>query len=96
VLITAGLHPGLPVMLLILLCSGLCDSYQVGANASFVAAVPDHQRGQAFGLAVAGMNLGQGTVMVAAGAAAQRFGPFAVITAAGAAGAVAAAWVTLS
>jgi hypothetical protein len=34
--------------------------------------------------------------MVAAGAAAQRFGPFAVITAAGAAGAVAAAWVTLS
>jgi len=96
VLITAGLRPGLPVMLLILLCSGLCDSYQVGANASFVAAVPDHQRGQAFGLAVAGMNLGQGAVMVAAGAAAQRFGPFAVIAAAGAAGAVAAAWVTLS
>jgi len=27
VLITAGLRPGLPVMLLILLCSGLCDSY---------------------------------------------------------------------
>ena len=96
VLITAGLRPGLPVMLLILLCSGLCDSYQVGANASFVAAVPDHQRGQSFGLAVAGMNLGQGAVMVAAGAAAQRFGPFAVIAAAGAAGAVAAAWVTLS
>ena len=96
VLITAGLRPGLPLMLLILLCSGLCDSYQVGANASFVAAVPDHQRGQAFGLAVAGMNLGQGAVMVAAGAAAQRFGPVAVIAAAGAAGAVAAAWVTLS
>ena len=96
VLITAGLRPGLPVVLMILLCSGLCDSYQVGANASFVAAVPDHQRGQAFGLAVAGMNLGQGAAMIAAGAAAQRFGPFAVIAAVGAAGAVTAAWVTLS
>jgi hypothetical protein len=33
--------------------------------------------------------------MIAAGAAAQRFGPFPVIAAAGAAGAVTAAWVTL-
>ena len=46
---------------------GLCDSYQVGANAAFVAAVPDDRRSQAFGLAIAGMQLGQGPAMILAG-----------------------------
>ncbi len=96
VLIATALRPGLPVVLVILLVSGLFDCFQVPANAAFVAAVPDQQRGQAFGLAVAGMNLGQGTAMILAGAAAQRFGPAAVIAAAGAAGAIATAMITLA
>jgi predicted MFS family arabinose efflux permease len=96
ILITIALRPGLPVVLVILVASGLCDSYQVSANAAFVAAVPDQRRGQAFGLAVAGMNLGQGTAMILAGAAAQRFAPTAVIAVAGAAGAAAAALIALT
>ena len=96
VLITVAGRPSLPVLLVILLASGLCDSYQVSANAAFVAAVPGERRGQAFGLAVAGMNLGQGAAMILAGAAAQLLGPTAVIAAAGAAGAIAAASIALT
>ena len=96
VLITVVLRPGLPVVLVILLVSGLCDCFQVPANAAFVAAVPDQQRGQAFGLAVAGMNLGQGTAMILAGAAAQRLGSTAVIAAAGAAGAIVTVLIALT
>jgi len=96
VLITVALRPVLPVVLVILLVSGLCDCFQVAANASFVTAVPDQQRGQAFGLAVAGMNLGQGTAMILAGAAAQTFGPATVIAGAGAAGTIAAAMIALA
>jgi hypothetical protein len=72
-----------------LLASGLCDSYQVGANAAFVAAVPDERRGQAFGLAIAGMQLGQGAAMVLAGAVASHAGPWLAVTVAGAVGAAA-------
>lgn len=96
ILIAVAARPGLPVILAILLASGLCDSFQVSANAAFVAAVPDQRRGQAFGLAVAGMNLGQGVAMILAGAAAQRFAPTAVIAVAGAAGAAAAALISLT
>jgi hypothetical protein len=58
VLTAAAPQPGLPGILVILLVSGLCDSHQVHANAAFVAAVPDSQRGQAFGLALGGMQVG--------------------------------------
>ena len=37
-------------------------------------ALPDSMRGQAFGLALGGMQLGQGAAMVIAGALAQRLG----------------------
>ena len=81
---------------MILLASGLCDSYQVGANAAFVAAVPDERRGQAFGLAIAGMQLGQGAAMLLAGAIASHAGPWWVITAAGGVGAAASLLIALS
>ena len=67
-----ALRPGRPGILAILVVSGICDSYQVQANASFVAAIPDSLRGQASGLALGGMYLGQGTAMTVAGAAAGR------------------------
>jgi MFS family permease len=89
ILTAAALRPGLAGILVILLASGLCDSYQVGANAAFVAAVPDERRGQAFGLAIAGMQLGQGAAMVLAGAVASQAGPWLAVTVAGAVGAAA-------
>jgi len=60
----------------------------------FVAAVPDSQRGQAFGLALGGMQVGLGAAMLAAGAAAQSTGPWLAI-AAGTADALAAALISV-
>lgn len=90
VLILFAARPPLPVAIAILALCGLFDSYQVAASAAFVTAAPPAQRSQAFGIAQGGMSLGQGTLMVLAGALAQRFGPAEVIAVSGAAGAVAA------
>jgi MFS family permease len=95
-LILLATRPPLAVTLLVLLLSGLLSCYQTGANAAFVTAVPPEQRGQAFGLAQGGINLGQGVVMILAGAAAGRFAPAIVIAVIGALGALAATAVTLS
>ena len=89
ILTAAALQPGLAGILVILLASGLCDSYQVGANAAFVAAVPDERRGQAFGLAIAGMQLGQGAAMILAGVVASQTDPWLAVAVAGAVGAAA-------
>ena len=90
ILTAAALRPGLGGILVILLASGLCDAYQVGANAAFVAAIPDERRGQAFGLAIAGMQLGQGAAMVLAGVVASQANPWLAVAVAGAVGAAAA------
>ena len=65
-------QPGLPGSLLILFASGLGVGYQIAANAAFVNAAPQEQRSQAFGLAQGGMSLGQGIVLILAGAAADQ------------------------
>jgi MFS family permease len=88
VLFFAG--PGLSVSLLILVASGLCASYQMAANAAFVSAAPVQHRSQAFGVAQAAMSLGQGVVMILAGAAAEHYSPARDIGVVGAVGAVAA------
>jgi MFS family permease len=69
-LLLCWLHLGLIGALLIIACSGACASYQLAANAAFVAAVPPQRRGQAFGLANGGMQVTQGLWIVLAGAAA--------------------------
>lgn len=84
------LQPDLPASLLILFASGLASGYQIAANAAFVTAAPREQRSQAFGLAQGGMSLGQGTLMVLAGAAADHFAPAWVIAVCGTIGAVVA------
>ena len=89
-------RPGLLVSLLILFASGLCASYQLAANAAFVSAAPNERRSQAFGLAQGGMSLGQGTVLILAGAAAQHHAPARVIAVCGAVGAVLALAITAS
>ena len=91
------LQPGLPGSLLILFASGLAAGYQIAANAAFVSAAPQEQRSQAFGLAQGGMSLGQGVVMILAGAVADHYSPAWVIAVSGTAGAIvalaiAAAW----
>lgn len=91
-----GWRPGLAVSLLILFASGLCASYQLAANAAFVTAVPPERRSQAFGLAQGVMSLGQGTVMILAGAAAQHHAPARVIAVCGAVGALVALVVAVS
>jgi MFS family permease len=83
-------QPGLPGSLLILAASGLCASYQIAANAAFVSAAPKEQRSQAFGLAQGGMSLGQGTVLILAGAAADHHSPAWVIAVSGTVGAAVA------
>jgi hypothetical protein len=95
VLVLFAWRPDLVVSLLILGASGLFAAYQLAANAAFVTAAPQEQRSQAFGLAQGGMSLGQGTVMILAGAAAQHLAPARVIAVCGAVGAVLALIIAL-
>jgi hypothetical protein len=96
VLVLFAWRPGLLLSLLILFVSGVCASYQLAANAGFVSATPAEQRSQAFGLAQGGISLGEGIVLIAAGAAADRYSPALVIAVCGAVGAVLAVVLALS
>jgi MFS family permease len=90
------LQPNLPESLLILFASGLGAGYQIAANAAFVSAAPQEQRSQAFGLAQGGMSLGQGIVLIAAGAAADHQSPAWIVALCGTVGAVAAVAIAVS
>lgn len=90
VLMAFAFRPSLPVAVGILTVCGLCDCYQVAAYAAFVIASPPAQRSQAFGIAQGGMTLGQGVMMIIAGAVAQRVDPSLVIAASGALGVITA------
>jgi MFS family permease len=90
VLTLFALGPGLPLALLILFASGVFDCFQVAASAAFLTAAPAGQRSQVFGLAQAGMSLGQGAAMILAGALAQHHSPRSAIAVIGAFGAIAA------
>jgi MFS family permease len=87
------LRPALPEALAILFVSGLFDCFQVAASSTFVRSAPPEHRSQVFGIAQAGMSLGQGIAMVLAGAAAQSHAPATVVAASGALGALTAAMI---
>jgi MFS family permease len=95
-LILFAFKPTLLWVLVILAASGVLSCYLIAANAAFVAAAPAEHRSRAFGIAQAGMSLGQGTAMIAAGAAVQRYSPSIVIAVCGTVGAVAAVIVVIS
>ena len=95
-LLFCALHPSLPTSLAIFVVSGACAAYQLAANAAFVSAIPNHRRGQAFGLANGGMQVTQGLWFVLAGAVAEAVGSAAVIAVSGAVGAMLAMALTLS
>ena len=94
-LLLFAFHPRLPAALAILAASGLFACFQLAAAAAFVRAAPPDQRSQAFGLAQGGMSLGQGVVMVLAGAAAEHVAPGVVVTVCGAVGTAAALIITV-
>ena len=96
-LLLCSFQPGLALALVIIAASGACASYQLAANAAFVATVPAERRGQAFGLANGGMQVSQGLWIVGAGAiAAHTFTPATVIAISGGLGAASAAALAIS
>jgi MFS family permease len=96
VLILFALGPTLPWILVILAVSGVFSCYLIAANAAFVSAAPPELRGQSFGVAQAGMGLGQGSAMVVAGAAAQQYSSSIVIAVCGLIGAIVAVIIVAS
>ena len=96
VLVLFFFEPDLGISLLILVTAGLCAAYQLAANAAFVSAAPQEQRSQAFGLAQGAMSLGQGVVMILAGAVAEHHAPARTIAVCGAVGALVAVAVAVS
>jgi predicted MFS family arabinose efflux permease len=96
ILVLFAVRPALGGALCILGASGLFACYQLAANAAFVRAAPPEQRSQAFGLATGGMSLGQGTVMILAGAAADSITPDVVIAICGGVGTAASAALAIA
>ncbi|WP_312877915.1 MFS transporter [Lentzea indica] len=90
VLVPAALRPGLVVSVGLFALSGAASAYHLVANTSFVRAVPDSSRGQAFGLAVTALRVSQGVGVALAGVAAERIAVHLVVAAAGALGVLAA------
>jgi MFS family permease len=95
VLVLFAFHLGLLPVLAVLFGAGLFASFQLAANAAFVAAAPPERRSEAFGLAQGGMSLGQGLLMVLAGGAVALWPPQLVIACFGAAGTLAALVIVL-
>ena len=95
-LVLTGFGPGLVVSLVIFSASAAFGSYQIAANTAFVARVPAAHRAQAFGVAAAGVVVGQGAGFILAGAAAELVSPATVIAVAGVLGAVTAVALTRS
>ncbi len=88
-LIFAGLVDNFIGVLILFVLSGFGASYLIPLNVSFVRAVPAEFRGRAFGVAVSGLYACQGIAIVAAGGAAERLSPGAVVTWSGVLGLIA-------
>jgi MFS family permease len=89
-LVLCAAHPGLAITFVLWALSGLASSYHLPASAAFVQAVPDHQRGQAFGVASTALKSSQGLGILAAGGLADWLSPSLALAVMGAMGAVAA------
>jgi MFS family permease len=96
VLALCAFDPPLALALVIIAAAGALSAYQLATNAAFVTAVPGHRRGQAFGVANGGINVGQGVWFAIAGLAADAIGPARVIAVSGVAGAAAALALALT
>ncbi len=90
-LIFCQAHPPVAVTAALWALSGAGGAYQLAAAAAFVRAVPASDRAHAFAVAQSGLLTAQVLSLLAAGAAAKRFGPQATVALAGLLGLVAAA-----
>jgi predicted MFS family arabinose efflux permease len=82
-LVVCFTDPHLVLVVLLFVASGAGSAYQVIASTSFVLAVPDERRGQAFGLAVTALRVAQGLGVMLAGLAAEVAAPHQVVGIAG-------------
>jgi MFS family permease len=96
VLVLTVLRPSLAVSMAIFAVANAFTVYQIAANTAFVERVPNERRGQSFGLANAGLVVGQGAGFAIAGAAAEVLSPSTVIALASGLGAVVACGLALS
>ena len=94
-LVATIFRPGLAVSMAIFAVSGGFVMYQIAANTAFVERLPNERRAQAFGLANAGLVVGQGTAFALAGAAAEVVPPSTVIALGGGLGALVACGLAL-
>ena len=95
VLVLAAVRPDLAVSIAIFALSSAFGMYQIAANTAFVERLPNERRAQAFGLANAGLLVGQGLAFMAAGAAAEVVPPSTVIALSGGLGALVACGLAL-
>jgi predicted MFS family arabinose efflux permease len=95
VLVIAVAHLGLVASMALFAVSNVFTMYQIAANTAFVERIPNEKRGQAFGLANAGLVVGQGLAFALAGAAAEVVPPSTVVALSGGIGAVIACGLAL-
>ena len=88
ILAVTVLRPNLVVSMALFALSNSFAMYQIAANTAFVERIPNEKRGQAFGLANAGLIVGQGVAFAVAGAAAEVVPPSTVVALSGGIGAV--------
>jgi predicted MFS family arabinose efflux permease len=87
-LIVAFANLGLVASMVLFALSNAFMVYQIAANTAFVERIPNEKRGQAFGLANAGIVVGQGVAFAVAGAAAEVVPPSTVVALSGGIGAL--------
>jgi len=87
-LLFCALQPNLPITMLLWAASGVCSAYQVQIIVEYVTAVPNQHRGQAIGVASAGLLAAQGVGLLAGGFLAQVWTVTAAVAVAGATGTV--------
>jgi predicted MFS family arabinose efflux permease len=95
ILVLTVFRPGLAASMAIFALSGSFAIYQIAANTAFVERLPNERRAQAFGLANAGLMVGQGAAFALAGAAAEVVPPSTVMAIGGGLGALAACGLAL-
>jgi MFS family permease len=95
VLIVAVARPGLAPSMALFALANVFTMYQIAANTAFVERIPNERRAQAFGLANAGIVVGQGVAFAIAGAAAEVVPPSTVVALSGGLGALIACGLAL-
>jgi predicted MFS family arabinose efflux permease len=95
ILAVTVLRPNLIVSMALFALSNSFAMYQIAANTAFVERIPNEKRGQAFGLANAGLIVGQGAAFAVAGAAAEVVPPSTVVALSGGIGALIACGLAL-